>query len=108
MLSLIHQYPENETTGSSTPIAPEEMLNLGYQATQLLYDAGNENALAVLKQLAQDFPRYTLELARRITFTEALEDEIMNNQVKAQGGVSMVWLNGVVVPETDWNPFSYA
>lgn len=38
--------------------------------------------------------------------TEALEEEIANNQVKAQGGVSMVWLNGVVIPETDWNPFS--
>ncbi|KAJ3520733.1 hypothetical protein NM688_g9120 [Phlebia brevispora] len=106
VLALIHQYPENVIAGPSTPLAPEEILNVGLQAAQLLYDAGDEDALAVLKQLSQDFPKYTLDLARRVTVDEGLEGEVMTNQVKAQGGVSMVWLNGVVVPETDWNPFA--
>lgn len=87
-------------------MTPEELLNIGLQASQLLYDAGKEGALATLKQLTQDFPRYALDVARRVTIEDGLEEEVVNNQVRAQGGVSMAWLNGVIVPETDWNPFS--
>ena len=89
------------------PLASEELLNIGLQATQLLYDAGNEGALVTLKRLTQDFPKYAMDIARRVVVDPALEEEVMENQVKAQGGISMAWLNGVLIPETDWNPFSY-
>ncbi len=88
------------------PLSEEELLQIGMQSTQLIYDAGEENALATLKQLSQNFPKYVKDVARRVTAEDKLEAEIMDNQVKAQGGISMAWLNGVVIQETDWNPFS--
>ncbi|THG96572.1 hypothetical protein EW026_g5286 [Hermanssonia centrifuga] len=106
ILSLVHQYPENVTADYVAPLSEEELLQIGMQSTQLIYDAGEENALATLKQLSQNFPKYVKDVARRVTAEDKLEAEIMDNQVKAQGGISMAWLNGVVIQETDWNPFS--
>ena len=90
----------------SAPLTAEELLTIGIQAAQLLFDAGNQEVLPTLKRLAQDFPKYALDLARRVTINEGLDAELLSNQVKAQGGVSMAWLNGVIIQEGDWNPFS--
>lgn len=86
-------------------IATDSTAEIGFQATQLISDA--EEPLSVLKQISQNFPKYATLLARRVTVDPELVKELDRNQIKAQGGVSMAWLNGVVVPETDMNPFAY-
>ena len=106
VLALVHQYPENVTADAATPINQYDLMVLGMQASQLLYDAGNSDAIGVLKRLSQDFPKYALDISRRVTHDTKLEEEVLQNNMKAQGGVSMAWLNGVPIPEADWNPFS--
>lgn len=103
--SLIHQYPENTTAEYTTPLTPSELLQIGLQSTQLVYDS--EDPLATLKQISQNFPKYATAIARRVTVQPELEEEVQSNNAKAQPGVNMVWLNGLVVQETEMNPFSY-
>ena len=102
--SLIHQYPENVTAEYTTPPTSLELLQIGFQSTQLVYDS--EEPLATLRQLAQNFPKYATAIARRVTVKTELEEEVQSNHAKAQPGANMVWLNGLVVPESDMNPFS--
>ncbi|OCH94043.1 glycosyltransferase family 24 protein [Obba rivulosa] len=102
--TLIQQYPENETYDATIPLTPDELLEIGFQATQLISEA--EEPLSVLKQLVQNFPKYATTLARRVAVDLDLVEELSRNQIKAQGGVSMAWLNGVVVPENEMNPFA--
>lgn len=63
--------------------------------------------MQALKHLSQDFPRYAGHIARRTIVPEELVAEIESNQMKAQGGVSMLWLNGLAVPESDVTPLGY-
>jgi hypothetical protein len=81
------------------------VVEIGVQAAQLILDS--PNALTTLKQLSQDFPKYTASLARRVVPKVELREEVRHNSLKAQPGLSAVWLNGASVPETKMNPFSY-
>ncbi|KAI0696066.1 glycosyltransferase family 24 protein [Cytidiella melzeri] len=102
--ALVQQYPENTDVDYSAALSEHELLQIGFQAAQLLYDS--EDALATLLQISQNFPKYASAVARRVTVDPELEEEIQSNHAKAQPGVNMVWLNGMVVPETDMNAFS--
>ena len=104
IISLINQYPENATAEYTSPPTPLELLQIGLQCTQLVYDS--EEPLATLKQLSQNFPKYATTIARRVTVSNELEEEVQSNHAKAQPGVNMVWLNGLAVSEADMNPFS--
>lgn len=64
------------------------------------------NALATLKQLSQNFPKYAAAMARRVEINPDLRDEVRRNSMKAQAGLNAVWLNGATVPENRMNPFS--
>ena len=81
-------------------------IGLGGPKDVLGVAADASDALAMTRQLAQNFPRYASAVARRVTVSEAVEQEITNNQAKAQGGISVVWLNGAQLNEGDMNPFS--
>ncbi|CAL1698787.1 unnamed protein product [Somion occarium] len=104
IVSLLQQYPENSTADHTAALTPEELLQIGLQVTQLIYDS--EEPLSTLKQLSQSFPKYASSVARRVTVDTNLQDEVSSNQLKAQGGISMAWLNGAVIPEKDMNPFT--
>lgn len=65
------------------------------------------NPLAMLKHVSQDFPKYALALGRKPQYTASLLEELSANQHRVSSGLSMLWLNGMVVPETDLNPFKY-
>ena len=65
--------------------------------------------LAFLKQLAQDFPRYASAIARRVTVSQDIQDELATNMMRVQsGGGTHVWLNGGAVPPDSMNPFRCA
>ncbi|KIP02024.1 glycosyltransferase family 24 protein [Phlebiopsis gigantea 11061_1 CR5-6] len=102
--TLLQQYPDDPTVDYTTPLTDDELLNIGLQAAQLAVDA--PDALTTIRQLAQNFPRYASAIARRVVVSETVEEEIANNQAKAQGGISVVWLNGAQLSEADMNPFS--
>ena len=102
--TLLQQYPDDPTADYTTPLTDDELLNIGLQTAQLASDA--PDALATIRQIAQNFPRYASAIARRVVVDEAVEEEIANNQAKAQGGISVVWLNGAQLTEADMNPFS--
>jgi UDP-glucose:glycoprotein glucosyltransferase len=75
---------------------------LGFQATQLIADSSEP--LATLAQLSQNFPKYMAALSRRVVVNESLQVEVHMNQLKAQPGINMFWLNGGTVSEKDINP----
>ena len=122
IVTLLHQYPENATADYTSALTPDELLYIGFQSAQLIYDSNTQhledrdtasahdplNALNTLKQLSQNFPKYASTLARRVVIDENLQAELFQNNMKVQGGANAVWLNGVVVQEKDMNPFSYA
>ncbi|KDQ52112.1 hypothetical protein JAAARDRAFT_198531 [Jaapia argillacea MUCL 33604] len=106
ILELMESYPvpENYTWDSSHPLAEDELLAIGIQATQLI--TSSTNPLTTLTKLTQNFPSYASLLARRVVVGEELDQEIRNNHVgKVQGGINAVWLNGGVVGEGEVNPF---
>ncbi|KAH9887933.1 glycosyltransferase family 24 protein [Cubamyces lactineus] len=103
----LQQYPLNDTVDVTAPLTEEELLDIGLQATQLIYDAEEPlERLRTLKHLSQNFPRYAGALARRVTVNQSLLEEITENQARAPGGASAVWLNGVSIEEKDWNSFA--
>ena len=104
IIALIHQYPEVANVSYSEALTESELSQIALQTTQLVYDS--EDALGTLKQISQNFPKYASAIARRVTVQEELDEEAQANRAKAQPGVSMVWLNGLVVPETEMNPFA--
>jgi len=61
--------------------------------------------LKALIHLSQNFPKYVTSLARRVTVDSALLDELNGNWEKAQVGLGTVWLNGMVLQNTDVNIF---
>ena len=74
------------------------------QATQLI--ASSNDPLTILTQLSQNFPRYATSLSRRVQVNDSLRQEIANNQAKVQGGINMMWLNGLTLQEKDLTPFA--
>lgn len=127
IVTRLQQYPADESVdvtapltdtellGTSPPLLPRhrppthtQAIDIGLQATQLIYDAEEPRArLATLKQLAQNFPRFAGALARRVTVNESLLNEVAENQAKAPGGANAIWLNGAAIEEKDMNPFAY-
>ncbi|KAF7307809.1 hypothetical protein MKEN_01141000 [Mycena kentingensis (nom. inval.)] len=102
VLALIEAYPEPEEVPEDVALTEENIAALGFQATQLIADS--DEPLATLIQLAQNFPKYMTALSRRVVLNESLEAEIHANQLKAQAGVNVFWLNGMIVNEKDVNP----
>ena len=103
--ALLQQYPEDPDTDYTTPLTPDELSAIGIQAAQLIADASDP--LATLKHLAQNFPRYASALARRVTISPDVLEEIAENQPRARAGVNLVWLNGIALEEKDLTPFGY-
>ena len=69
--------------------------------------SASPNPLQTLLELSQNFPKYATALARRVTFEDELQEEILGNHAKAQAGINAVWLNGAGVDEKFMNPYSY-
>ncbi|KAI0676218.1 glycosyltransferase family 24 protein [Trametes maxima] len=102
----LQQYPLDDAVDVTAPLTEAELLEIGMQATQLIYDAEEPRArLSTLKQLSQNFPRYAGALARRVTANASLLTEVAANQALAPGGANAIWLNGVALEEKDLNPF---
>ncbi|KAI0754012.1 glycosyltransferase family 24 protein [Daedaleopsis nitida] len=103
IVTLLQQYPVDETVDVTLPLTEEELLQIDMQAAQLIYDS--DDKLSTLKHLAQNFPRYAGALARRVAVDPLLLEELAANQPRARGGVNMAWLNGVALDERDMTPF---
>ncbi|KAH9848797.1 glycosyltransferase family 24 protein [Lenzites betulinus] len=106
VVARLQQYPVDEAVDVTAPLTDDELLEIGLQATQLIYDAEEPlDRLATLKQLSQNFPRYAGALARRVTVNESLLSELEVNQQRAPGGANAIWLNGASIEEKNMNPF---
>ncbi|KAF9269441.1 hypothetical protein L218DRAFT_953049 [Marasmius fiardii PR-910] len=120
--TLINAYPEPEpqqfeahypSEDSSDPVKEKEkeaIASLGLQVAQLLYDAAaNHDPIKVLTQLSQNFPKYLPLLnganGPRIKVSSELAEELHNNQLRAQPGGNIMWINGQMVQDADVNPF---
>lgn len=104
-----------ELVDTNTPLTDEEIVDLGYQASQLIISTAsststNDNLttplsssqpglspLAALTLLSQNFPKYTQPLSRRIALSPAVDSELRQNALRAQAGANVVWVNGGVV-----------
>ncbi|KAF8190189.1 hypothetical protein K438DRAFT_2018604 [Mycena galopus ATCC 62051] len=117
VMKLIEAYPEPEPEGAQekqgeTQDEEEKLLKeakekeaiaaLGFQAAQLIADSADP--LSTLTRLAQNLPAYLPALSARVRVNASLQAEIHANQLKAQAGVHVFWLNGAAVGEKDVTP----
>lgn len=61
--------------------------------------------LKTLIDVSQNFPKYATSLARRISIQGDLLSELQGNWHKIQDGFAAVWLNGMILQNTDVNVF---
>ncbi|KAJ6626996.1 glycosyltransferase family 24 protein [Mycena sp. CBHHK59/15] len=102
IMALIAAYPEPESTAIDPVLSEEAITVVGFQATQLIADSSEP--LSTLAQLSQNFPKYVAALSRSVVVNESLKEEVHLNQLKAQAGVNVFWLNGAALAEKDINP----
>ena len=104
---------DNEPVDSNTPLREEEIVELGYQASQLIIAASAAAAkdnlttplpassslspLSAFTILCQNFPKYAQFLSRRVTISPVVDAELRQNALKAQAGANVVWVNGGIV-----------
>jgi UDP-glucose:glycoprotein glucosyltransferase len=62
--------------------------------------------LEALRTLSQNFPKYATTIARRVVVDDTVKQELADNGLKAQPGMSAAWLNGVNLNDGDMNPFA--
>ncbi|KAF9027018.1 hypothetical protein BDZ89DRAFT_1102004 [Hymenopellis radicata] len=98
--SLIDAHPE--ATSSADTLTEEEILSIGLKASQIIAEA--DEPLDALQQLSQNFPKYATALGRRVVVNDSVTEEIHNNQLKVQGGINALWLNGAPIAEKDVTP----
>ncbi|KIY49922.1 glycosyltransferase family 24 protein [Fistulina hepatica ATCC 64428] len=104
IFDLIHAYPKNSTVSDpSVPLTEEEILELGFKASQLIADS--VDPLATLKQLSQNAPVYASALARRVPVNESIAGELKHNTQLSNEGLNLMWLNGAILYESDINPW---
>ncbi|KAJ7136717.1 glycosyltransferase family 24 protein [Mycena epipterygia] len=103
ILALIDAYPAPEPSATPDSILSEQAISiLGFQATQLIADSSEP--LATLARLSQNFPKYMAALSRSVIVNASLQEEVHVNQLKAQAGINVFWLNGATLSEKDINP----
>ncbi|KIJ36946.1 hypothetical protein M422DRAFT_260570, partial [Sphaerobolus stellatus SS14] len=93
----------DDTVDLLTALTEEEIANISIQATQLILQS--PEPLKALTDLSQNFPKYATSLARRVTVDEELHKELQGNHHKVQDGFTAVWLNGLVLQNTDVSVF---
>ncbi|KIY66670.1 glycosyltransferase family 24 protein [Cylindrobasidium torrendii FP15055 ss-10] len=98
--ALIDAYPA--FSAGAEALTTEEIQRLGVKAVQLISDA--EDPLDTLQQLSHNFPKYAVELGRRVQVNESLAEELHENQLKVQAGNNIFWLNGQSIPANDVTP----
>ncbi|KAF9478976.1 hypothetical protein BDN70DRAFT_807681 [Pholiota conissans] len=104
VVSLLFAHPENSSApDSSVSLTTEELQNLGVNAAQII--AESSDPLNILTQLSQNFPKYVTALARRVNANESISEELHNNSLRIQQGLSVMWLNGLQVDLKDVTPF---
>ncbi|KAM6503198.1 glycosyltransferase family 24 protein [Amanita muscaria] len=98
----------------NTPLTEAEIVELGYQASQLIISISSLSStnnltvplssshsslspLSALTLLSQNFPKYTQSLSRRILLSSSVESELRQNALRAQAGANVVWLNGGII-----------
>ncbi len=87
------------------PHDPADVLrDLGFQATQLI--TSSAQPLQVFQRLTQDFPKYATSLARHVGVNASVRAAVLDNQMHAQPGINIGWLNGAVVKDKDMDPFA--
>ncbi|KAJ7342428.1 glycosyltransferase family 24 protein [Mycena albidolilacea] len=114
ILALLEAYPvpdaepvldetdaEADKPSSDGALSEEAIKALGLQATHLILSS--PSPLTTLTRLSQNFPKYMRALALRVPRVPSpqLRDELHVNQLKAQAGISVFWLNGATLPEKD-------
>ena len=104
---------DNEPVDSNTPLREEEIVELGYQASQLIIAASaattkdnlttplsassSLSPLSAFTILCQNFPKYAQLLSRRVTMSPVVDAELRQNALRAQAGANVVWVNGGIV-----------
>lgn len=77
------------------------LLDIGIKCAQLVM--GSPDPLKALTHLSQNFPKFATSIARRLTVDPALLDELGENWKTLQAGLDLVWVNGMLLQNTDVN-----
>lgn len=95
----------SEPLNLTAPLTKEEFQYLGVQATSLILQS--QNPLDTFIQLAENFPLYATELARKVDINGELQFEMAFNSRRVPKGMSLLWLNGKPIEDmSSFNPFN--
>ncbi|KAJ1946986.1 killer toxin resistant protein [Kickxella alabastrina] len=93
---------ESETEPIVKGLSEKLISDLGIQATQMVLSADEVNRLAVLKQLAQDLPRYA-HLLSEVPINSTLAASIKDDALDKYG--NRLLINGFEVEDENLDPF---
>lgn len=79
-------------------------IGISAKAAQLILSS--ENPVDIMRQLTENFPKYAVELGRRIELDRKLSLEMGETMRRTAGGAPMIWFNGAILNNiADFNPF---
>ncbi|WVW83270.1 hypothetical protein I302_105289 [Kwoniella bestiolae CBS 10118] len=76
---------------SATPLTPAEIRDLGLKASTLI--KSSDNPLEALKELSQDFPKYSASLARQVQVTDEVRDKVKSILRRGEASEA-IYING--------------
>lgn len=74
------------------------------------YIKQSSNPLQTLVRLAQDFPKHAHKLVTQLVPDDEIDEELLseisrNQLTKIEGGKNAIWINGLLLEESDVDPF---
>ncbi|KAI0189575.1 UDP-glucose:glycoprotein glucosyltransferase [Xylaria flabelliformis] len=93
-----------EEVSDLKPLATSELAGLGLNTGSFIMES--DDPFQTLIKLTQDFPKFSTSVAARNATDAFIMEHRQNREVAAPGGINVLWMNGVQLPERQVNPFT--
>ena len=95
---------EDEEVSDLRPLSTSELASLGMKTASYIQES--ERPMEMLVKLTQDFPRYSASIAAHNVSNEFATEYGQNKAHMGQGGINLLWMNGVQLIERQIEPFA--
>ncbi|KAF2195512.1 glycosyltransferase family 24 protein [Zopfia rhizophila CBS 207.26] len=95
---------DDEEVSDLKPLSASEVSNLGLNAASFVMKS--DQPLDTLLKLVQDFPKHSSAIVAHNASEEFVKEHEANREQLLPSGYSIIWINGVQIPQRDVNPFT--
>ena len=95
---------DDEEVTDLKPLSKDEVANLGLKAASFVMKS--DQPFDTLLRLAQDFPKHSTAIVAHEASEEFVNEHTANREQLLPEGYSVMWNNGVKIPDRDINPFT--